>query len=111
VCTVEDAVADGIGDGRVGEEVMPALVFELTGHDCRAEAVTVFEDLEEVATRVLGERSDREVVEDEDIDLRNACEQARMRAVGARETELVEETWDSSVKYTRSSSCRCRWRR
>ena len=48
VGAVEDAIADGIRDGGVGEEVVPPLVFELTGDDRGTKAVAVFEDLEEV---------------------------------------------------------------
>ena len=99
---VEDAIADGVGDRRIGEEVVPAIVFELTGDDRRAQAVAVVEDLEEVATCVLGEGSDREVVEDEDIHLRDACEETRMGTVGACETELVEEARDAPVQYTKA---------
>lgn len=48
---MEDAIADGIRDGGVGEEVVPPLVFELTRDDRGTKAVAVFEDLEEAATR------------------------------------------------------------
>lgn len=90
VGSVEDAIADGVGDRRVGEEVVPSLVFQLTRDDRGAEAVAIFEDLEEIAARILGQRSDREVVENKNVDLRDAREQTRMRAVGASEPELVE---------------------
>ncbi|MFO0738198.1 MAG: hypothetical protein U0270_20065 [Labilithrix sp.] len=99
---MDDAIADGVGDGRVGEEVVPAIVFELARDDRRAKVVAVFEDLEQVAPRLFGQRSDREVVEDEDIDLGNAREETGVRSVGASEAELVEEPGDASVEYTES---------
>jgi hypothetical protein len=99
VGAVEDAIADGIRDGGVGEEVVPPLVFELTGDDRGTKAVAVFEDLEEVATGILGKRRDGEVVQDKDVHLRDASEQTWIRSVGAREPELVEETRDTSVEY------------
>jgi hypothetical protein len=74
-------------------------VFELTRDDRGTKAVAVFEDLEEVATRFLGKRRDGEVVQDKDVHLRDASEQTWIRSVGARETELVEETRDTSVEY------------
>jgi hypothetical protein len=103
---MEDAIANGVRDGGVGEEVMPPVVFELTRHDRRAEAVAVFEDLEKIATRILGERSDSEIIKHEDVHLCDAREQARMAPVGTRQTELVKETRDASVEYTESFSAR-----
>jgi len=49
VGAVQDSIADSISDRRIGEEVVPAIVFELARDDRRAEVVAVFEDLEEVA--------------------------------------------------------------
>ena len=89
---VEDAVADGVGDGGVGEEAMPPVVLELAGDDGGAEAVAVFEDLEQIPSRVLGERRDGEVVEDQDVRLGDAGEDAGVGSVGAGEAQLVEET-------------------
>jgi hypothetical protein len=92
---VEDAVADGVGGGGVGEVVVP--VIELAGEDRRADAVAVLQDLEQVATLGVGDGSDGEVVDDEDIETSETCEHARERAVGASETELVEESWRAAV--------------
>jgi hypothetical protein len=60
---VEDAVADRIGGGGVGEIVVPVLWVQLARHDRRAHAVTVFENFEEVAPLGVRDRSDRKVVD------------------------------------------------
>jgi hypothetical protein len=50
VGVVEDAVEDGVGESLVSEVLVPGLVRELAGHDRRAWAVAV---LEEVAALLL----------------------------------------------------------
>ena len=47
---VEDAIADRVGQGGVGEVVVPLGRRQLAGDDRRAIAVAVLEDLEQVAT-------------------------------------------------------------
>jgi hypothetical protein len=84
---------------RLGEEVVPALVFELTGDDGRAQAVAIFEYFEQVTAGFSGERPDGEVVEDDDIDLGDAREQAGVGAVCAREAKLVEQARDAAVEH------------
>jgi len=42
-------IADGVGQGRIGEIVVPVAWLELAGNDCRSSAVTVFQDLEKIA--------------------------------------------------------------
>ena len=74
MCTVQDAVADGVGDGGVGEVVVPALVFQLACDDRRAQAVAVLEDLQQVPPLGLGDGRDGEVVDDEDVDPGDARE-------------------------------------
>jgi hypothetical protein len=94
---VEDAIADGVGGGGVGEVVVPVLRIELAGEDRRADAVAVLEDFEQVAALGVGDGSDGEVVDDEDIEASETCEYAREGAIGASETELVEEARGAAV--------------
>ena len=60
---MDEAVADGIGEGGVGQVVVPLLGRELARDDRRSGTVSVFEDLEEVPAFTIGERGDGEVVE------------------------------------------------
>ena len=70
----------------------------LTRHDRRHAPVAVLEDLEEVVALCLREGAEAPVVEDEDVDLREACQQARARALGTSERELVEQPRDTAVE-------------
>ena len=82
---MDDAVADRVCDGRIAEEVVPAIVLELAGDDRRAQAVAVLQDLEQVMPSLLGERRESEVIEDENVDLGDAGEETLVAAVSVRE--------------------------
>ena len=53
---MEDPVADGIRQGRVGEVVVPLGRRDLTGDDGGTVAVAVFEDLEQVPALLVRDR-------------------------------------------------------
>ena len=46
MCVVHEAVEDGVGDGRVGDQLVPVLDGELAGHDRRASPVAVITRLD-----------------------------------------------------------------
>jgi hypothetical protein len=46
---VDEAVEDVVGDGRVGDDVVPVIDRQLAGEDGAGAAVTVVDDLEDVA--------------------------------------------------------------
>jgi hypothetical protein len=47
---VDDAIEDRVGDGRIADQVVPAVDRDLAGDDGGAAAVALLDDLEEVAT-------------------------------------------------------------
>ena len=49
VSIVNEAVEDGVGDGRVADDVMPMFDGDLAGDDRRATAMAVVNDLEKIA--------------------------------------------------------------
>ena len=67
---VHDSVEQRVGDRRIRQVVVLGLDGQLTGDDCRAGAMSVVEDLEQVATLLLPERGEPPIVEHQDIDLR-----------------------------------------
>jgi hypothetical protein len=54
VGVVEDAVADRVGQGGVGEVVVPLARWQLAGDDGRAVTVAVLEDLQQVPALLVG---------------------------------------------------------
>jgi hypothetical protein len=68
VGVVQDAVADGIGQGSIGEVLMPQGRRELAGDDGRAGPVAVLEDLEQVAALLILGGGEAPVVDDQDVE-------------------------------------------
>jgi hypothetical protein len=103
---VEDAIADGVGGGGIGEVVVPVLGVELTGDDRRACSVAILEDLEKITPLGVGDGSDGEVVDDEDVEASEAREDAWKRAVGPCEAELIEESRGATIRAAEAFATR-----
>ena len=67
---MDETVENGVGDGWVGDHLMPMVDRDLAGDDGRATLMAVVDDLKEIATLVGGERSQSPVVEDEKLNSR-----------------------------------------
>jgi len=61
---VDEAVEDGVGDGGIGDDLVPMVDWDLTGDDGRTTLMAVIDDLEEIATLLAGEWGETPVVED-----------------------------------------------
>jgi len=71
VGVVDEAVEDGVGDGGVGDRLVPVIDRQLAGHDGRAAIVPIVDDLQQIATLLLRQRGEPPVVEDQKLD---ACQ-------------------------------------
>jgi hypothetical protein len=49
VCVVDDPVQDGVGQGRVADDLVPVVDRHLAGDDQRAGAVAILDDLQQIA--------------------------------------------------------------
>ena len=88
---MQDAIADGVGQGGVGEVVVPLGRRQLARDDGRAVAVAVLEDLEQVAALLVGDGRQAPVVDEQDVDAGELAEQADVGAVGPGQREVVKE--------------------
>ena len=84
VGVVDEATEDGIGEGRLANEVVPGFHGELTGDQCRAAAMALLDDLHEVAPLTGVEAIGTKVVEDQQIDLGQQAEETCEAAVPMR---------------------------
>ena len=64
---VDEAVDDGVGDGRVTDEIRPHRRGELRCDDRRTNAVAVLENLKQPATFFVSEGVEAEVIEQEHV--------------------------------------------
>ena len=70
VCVVDETVENGVGDGGIGDHLVPVIDRHLAGDDGGTALMPIVDDLEQIATLVGGERSQSPVVEDEEFDAR-----------------------------------------
>ena len=69
---VDEAVEDGVGECRIADDLVPLLDRNLAGDDGRSALMAVFEDFEEIALLWLGEDRQAPVVQDQQLDAREA---------------------------------------
>jgi hypothetical protein len=94
---VEQPIADGVGQRRLPEVVMPLAGWQLARDDGRAAAVAVLENLKEIAPLLILHGCEAPVIEDEDVHAGELAEQPAVAAVGASEREIVEEPGSPAV--------------
>ena len=94
---VGEAVA--LGDGRVGDHLVPVIDRQLTGHDGRAAIVPVVDDLQQVATLIVRQGGEPPVVEDQEFDACQALEQPAMTAVAACQRQSIKQPWHALIGH------------
>jgi hypothetical protein len=87
---VDEAIEDGVGDGGVGDDLMPMLDRHLAGDDGRSALVAIIDEFEEIATLLAGERGEAPITEDEQVDPRQHLEEPRIASVGERRPSLED---------------------
>ena len=95
---VDEAVEDGVGIGRVADDLMPFVDRDLAGEDGRAAAVAFFEDLVEIAASAGVERFEAPIVEDEELGAAEAAHDAGIAAVAAGQREIGEQLGDALIE-------------
>ncbi len=78
VRVVHDPIEDCVGDGRIGDCLVPVIDRQLAGDDGRAAIVPILDDLKYVAPLLLGERGEAPIVQDQQLDARQALEEPCM---------------------------------
>ncbi len=63
VGVVDDAIEDGVGQGGIADDLVPALDRQLAGDQQRAGVVAVLDDLEQIAALLGAERLGSPIVE------------------------------------------------
>src|SRR6266446_3046596 len=87
---VNDPVEDGVGEGRLADQLMPAVDRDLAGDQGGAAAVAVFDDFQHVVALLGPERLKAPIIEDEELDAAERPHQTRVSPVAAGEREIAE---------------------
>ena len=85
---MDDAVENGVSQGRIANDLMPAISRELAGDQQGSPVVAIVDDLEQIAALVGSERFGSPVVKDEEIDALERRDQASETAFAARLGEI-----------------------
>ena len=94
---MDETIEDGVGDRRLTEGLVLVGDRELAGDDRGAQGVAILDQLERVGRLRRRERPQREVIEDEYVELGPGRHEPRQAAVGAGQDELVEQARDAQV--------------
>ena len=86
---MHEAVEDSVGEGRIADDLVPGIDRQLAGDQRRTGAITVLDDLHEVAPLVGREPVWAPVIEDQQIGLGKRAEQTREAAVSVSQFETI----------------------
>ena len=81
VSIVHQAVEDGIGEGGVADAVVPFFGRQLTGSECGACAVAVFQDFQQVTALLCVQFDQAPVIEDEGLGFRQGVEELGVASI------------------------------
>jgi hypothetical protein len=99
VGVVDEPVEDGVGDGRVGDHLVPVIDRQLAGHDGRAAIMPIVDDLQQIATLILRQGCEPPVVEDQELDAGQRFEQTPITTITARQRQSLEQPRHALIKH------------
>ena len=96
---MHEAVEDSVGEGRIADDLVPGIDRQLAGDQRRTGAITVLDDLHEVAPLVGREPVWAPVIKDQQIGLGKRAEQTREAAVSVGQFEIGKEARHTCVMH------------
>ena len=99
VSVVNDAVEDGIRERRFADDVVPSFDGYLAGDHRRSAAVVLFDDFHQIAALRGGQPVRSPVIEDQQLCIRDAAEQAGEASVAMGQFQLFEEARHAPVAH------------
>jgi len=98
VGVVDDAIEDRIGIGRIADEIVPFVDWDLAGDDGRSAAVAFFEDLKKIVARGGIERFEAPIIKDEQLHTAERPQDASVAAIAAGEREIGKQFWNALIE-------------
>src|SRR6266853_1589092 len=80
---VNDAIEDGVGEGGLADQVMPAVNRDLAGDQRGAAAIAVLDNFQHVVALLGTERLEPPIVKDQQLDAAKGAHQAGIAAIAA----------------------------
>ena len=94
---MDEAVEDGVGDGGIADDFVPAVDGDLTGDDGGSSLISVLHDFEEIAPLIVAELFWSPVVQDEKIGPCEGFERSGVSAIAPCQGEGGEQPGGSMV--------------
>jgi hypothetical protein len=98
VGVVDQPIADGIGDGGVGDQLVPVIGSQLAGDQGGAQPVSVFEELQEIVLLIDAKALEPPVIEHDEIGAGDGFQQAGVAAVALGEAQILQQPGQAEVK-------------
>lgn len=95
---VQQAVQDGIGDGGLPDDSVPVFDRALAGDDRGIFLIAILDDFEEIIALRVVERSQEQIIEDEQLDLGESGQHLEMRAIGLSRQQHFEQTRSAQIE-------------
>ena len=95
---VQQSVEDGVSDRGFADPAVPVLDGQLRGDHSGAPVGAIVDEFEQILAAVGLERLQREIVEDEAVELGEGEQAAFVRAIAARDAQFFEQPRQTSVE-------------
>jgi len=95
---VDQAVKDGIGDGRISDLFVPVIHRELTGDNGGGMTVPLLDDLQEVSSFGIGHGGEPEIVNHQDMGLGEFVDGLAIASVSLGQRHLIGELGGTDVE-------------
>lgn len=99
MCAMDEPVQHGIGDGGIADVLMPMIDGYLAGDDGRGPVVPIIDDFHQVTTLFGGQRGDRPVVQDQELDAGEVLEHSGVTAVTAGDAEPLQQPGHALIEH------------
>lgn len=96
---MHETVENGVGVGRITDELMPVLDGHLAGHEGGPAAIAILQDLQQILPAVGIERLEPSVIKNEQLRLRQATQQPSVSAVGSCKCEVGKKLGDTLIEH------------
>jgi hypothetical protein len=94
---VDQAIQDGISQGGIPDLGVPFIHRELRGHEGGTEAVTIFEEFQEVPALFVGQGGYSPVIQSDQIGFRQGGQELGIASISFGDLKVLEETGETEI--------------
>ena len=94
---MDEAVQDGVAEGRITYDVVPMFHGDLAGDDGRGATMAIIKDLQKVAPFGRIEYRQAPVIKDEELNATDGFEQTAIAAIASSKGERLEQARDAMI--------------